>query len=167
MSALPAGEMPDAGNGSDDTLLTAINPFYDLHRYYIRLIINFNVYYFAIGGILLTFLANGSDAANGYRIFQPLLFVPIVLSGVQCLVYEFSKKLAAEIHNEKMAYLRTITGRDDFNKYNFDPLFVILNSFKIIHLLLFFGLFREAYLLNPEQFKTYFSFLSAGMASGQ
>jgi hypothetical protein len=65
-----------------------------------------------------------------------------------------------------MAFLRTVASRDDFNKYNFDPLFVILNSFKLIHLLLFFGLIREAYLLNPEQFKTYF-FLSAGMASGQ
>ena len=146
------GEMPDAGNGSDDTLPTAINPFYDLHRYYIRLIINFNVYYFAIGGILLTFLANGSDAAYGYKIFQPLLLVPIVLSGVQCIVYERSKNLAAEIYNEKMAYLRKIAGKD-FNKYNFDPLLAILNSFTVIHLLLFFGLSREAYLLDPEQFK--------------
>jgi hypothetical protein len=140
-----------------------INPFYDLYKYYIRLVVNFNVYYFAIGGLLLVYLANSGDAENGSKVIQPLLLVPVALSCVQCIVYCRSIELASMIYKKKCDYLRAysqkmrITGDVErkvfagqgFDKYDFNPLTWILSSFSILHCLLFVGLLIASYQINP------------------
>jgi hypothetical protein len=140
-----------------------INPFYDLYKYYIRLVVNFNVYYFAIGGLLLVYLANSRDAENGFKVIQPLLLVPVALSFVQFLVYWRSTELASMIYKKKCDYLRAysqkmrITGDVErntfadqgFDGHGFNPLVWILRSFSILHFLLFFGLLIASYKANP------------------
>jgi hypothetical protein len=91
-----------------DALQNPINPFYDLYKYYIDLVIRFNIYYFAILGALVTYLAANDDANR----IQPLLIVPFVLSLCQTFTYFISRKLANEIHAEKVSYLRKINSQN-------------------------------------------------------
>ena len=91
-----------------DALQNPINPFYDLYKYYIDLVIRFNIYYFAILGALVTYLAANDDANR----IQPLLIVPFVLSLCQTFTYFISRKLANEIHAEKVFYLRKINSQN-------------------------------------------------------
>jgi hypothetical protein len=128
----------------DEAPAVAISPFYDLYRYYIKLVVNFNVYYFGILGILLSFLA--TYKAVDSKIMQSLLVVPLVLSFCQTIVYQRSLSLATDLHDVKLTYLRaTIKDKDkdkdkDFNQNNINPLWDILQCFTVIHLLLFIGL---------------------------
>jgi ABC-type multidrug transport system fused ATPase/permease subunit len=162
MNTIPAA-LTEVATG--DALQNPINPFYDLYKYYIDLVVRFNIYYFAILGALVSYLAT-SD--NWLRI-QPLLLLPLVLSIAQIFTYLRSLKLAQEVYAEKVSYLFKINSQNQVKKENkvdssnetdsanntigdnkiksnnkerhmFNPLYSILANFAIIHTLLAVGL---------------------------
>jgi hypothetical protein len=157
-------DLSPAGEADDNPK----NPFYDLYKYYIRLVVNFNVYYFAIGGLILAYLANSRDADQGYKVIQLLLLIPVALSLVQAIVYSCSTKLASIIYKKKCDYLwacspkMRITGDVEsklfsgqcFDKdmYCFNPLKAILIAFAVIHGLLFISLLFVSYQINPDMY---------------
>ena len=118
------------------------DPFYDLYRYYIDLVVRFNAYYFTIMGALLTYAATTAttDAISANFL---LLAIPLVLSVLQCINYAKSLKLSNEIHEGKVSFLRKATfqsketnGSPDDSYLKDNPLSNILWSFFIVHVAL-------------------------------
>ncbi len=162
MNTIPAA-LTELATG--DPLQNPINPFYDLYKYYIDLVIRFNIYYFAILGALVSYLATSDNLSR----VQPLLLLPLTLSIAQVFTYFRSLELAQEVYEEKVSYLFKINSQsqvkeetivDSGNKtgiandtigdkkiksnnrerYIFNPLYSILLNFSIIHSLLVVGL---------------------------
>jgi len=121
------------------SLPSQTDPFYDLYRYYIDLVVRFNVYYFAVLGALLTFAASTDAIAKNYL----LLAIPLLLSILQFLNYILSLNLSNEIHKGKVSFLWKATVESKITNSNpgssylkSNPLYNILLSFIIVHLFL-------------------------------
>lgn len=122
-----------------DSSPSQMNPFYDLYRYYIDLIVRFNVYYFAILGALLTY-ATTKDAIS--RIY-PFLFIPFALSVLQVVYYVKFRELSKVIYERKASFLlaavgelEKANGRSEHSILKSNPLLSILTSFAIVHVIL-------------------------------
>lgn len=115
---------------------TTTNPFVDLYKFYLELTLRINAYYLTIVGVILSF---GTDL-NRPDFFRYLLLLPAAMSFFQVLIYVASTGLARQLHKQHRKYLLSAINKCDHRSHylSYNPLFWMLISFAVVHLLLMF-----------------------------